>query len=91
MIKDYGGDYSGNLRVKRKAKKTEGTEYAGIVSPGISNGGRRMTIYGERGYNNKGGKVKIKDIGPAPGTTFKGHLKKLKGSQIGMVQIMLVT
>ena len=78
VIRDYGGDYSGNLKISRRPRKSEGTEYAGIVSPGISNSGRRMTIYGERGYNNKGGKVKIKDIGPAPGTTFRGHLRKSK-------------
>ncbi len=53
QILDYGGDWAGDLKVKKRKKDN------------------RASTFTMKGF-------KPKELGPAPGTTFKGHLRSPK-------------
>ena len=49
-----GTRHTGNSRPKSIVNGSEGTKYSGGTKAGISTNEGRSTIYGVRGYNNKG-------------------------------------
>ncbi len=73
-----GTNFSGRGRPKKIPTGTQGTDYRGQSTAGSSStAGGRSTIYGERGWNNKGGRapqIEQRD----QGTNWSGNQRRAK-------------